>query len=221
MKCFIEMHPFISSSLGQFEAYSAELEQNQLFKVQIKQIIPGKTLTLLQWGEVIKLWQQDNEFRELFTTVLAKIPYPAFFWETPPITQNTLEQKFEFVAINSPTLANVPPEPDAFAEHIGHSLNTDLVKAFPNLGGDALLIAPCQNSLQANYVHLAKFVRCAPKQQIDKFWKTIGYTLEQILQARDPHPLWVSTCGLGVYWLHVRIDSFPKYYQHTPYREVR
>ncbi|NEO99882.1 MAG: hypothetical protein F6K58_14615 [Symploca sp. SIO2E9] len=215
---FHKMHPFVCSSLGRFEAYSTKLEPNQIFKVQITQIISAKTSTILQWSEVIKLWQQDDEFRELFTTVLAKIPYPAFFWETPPINQKTLEQTFEFVTLNSPQLANVLPEPDAFAQHIGDSMNRDLVKVFPNLGGDALLIAPCQNGPQQHYTHLAKFVRCAPKKQIDKFWRTIGYTLEQTLQAREPHPLWVSTSGLGVYWLHVRIDSFPKYYQHAPYR---
>ena len=32
--------------------------------------------------------------------------------------------------------------------------------------------------------------------------------------------LWVSTSGLGVYWLHVRLDSYPKYYQHAPYKNA-
>lgn len=212
------MHSFVCSSLGKFESCRTKLEPNQVFKVQIMQAISDKNSTILQWGEVIKLWQQNQEFRELFTTTLAKISYPAFFWEMPPISHNTLQKTFEFVAVNSPQLANVQPEPDAFVEHIGHSINTNSVKVFPSLGGDALLIAPCQNTAREHYIHLAKFVRCAPKQQIDNFWKEIGYTLEQTLQARNPHPLWVSTSGLGVYWLHVRIDSFPKYYQHAPYR---
>jgi len=32
---------------------------------------------------------------------------------------------------------------------------------------------------------------------------------------------WVSTSGLGVAWLHVRVDSKPKYYSHEAYREIR
>ena len=36
--------------------------------------------------------------------------------------------------------------------------------------------------------------------------------------ALSDQPLWVSTCGLGVYWLHVRLDSFPKYYRYAPYQ---
>jgi hypothetical protein len=31
-------------------------------------------------------------------------------------------------------------------------------------------------------------------------------------------PLWLSTSGLGVAWLHVRLDERPKYYTHAPYR---
>ena len=32
-------------------------------------------------------------------------------------------------------------------------------------------------------------------------------------------PIWLSTAGHGVAWLHVRLDSRPKYYLHAPYRE--
>ena len=30
-------------------------------------------------------------------------------------------------------------------------------------------------------------------------------------------PVWLSTAGLGVGWLHVRLDDRPKYYRHAPY----
>jgi len=29
---------------------------------------------------------------------------------------------------------------------------------------------------------------------------------------------WLSTSGLGIAWLHVRLDERPKYYTHAPYR---
>ncbi len=31
-------------------------------------------------------------------------------------------------------------------------------------------------------------------------------------------PLWLSTAGGGVAWLHVRLDSRPKYYGYSPYK---
>ena len=34
-------------------------------------------------------------------------------------------------------------------------------------------------------------------------------------------PIWLSTAGMGVPWLHVRLDSRPKYYAFGPYRDDR
>jgi hypothetical protein len=84
-----------------------------------------------------------------------------------------------------------------------------------NLGGDATLIVPREQADVACYPHLAAFVRGAPlTQQHDLLQKT-GAALAQRL--RDT-PIWVSTSGLGVSWLHVRLDSRPKYYTYTPYK---
>ncbi len=30
--------------------------------------------------------------------------------------------------------------------------------------------------------------------------------------------VWLSTCGTGVYWLHMRMDPSPKYYSYRPYK---
>lgn len=32
------------------------------------------------------------------------------------------------------------------------------------------------------------------------------------------NPVWLSISGLGVYWLRIRLDARPKYYQHLPYK---
>jgi hypothetical protein len=38
----------------------------------------------------------------------------------------------------------------------------------------------------------------------------------RLATARDR--FWVSTSGLGVPWVHVRLDERPKYFQFGPYR---
>ncbi|MFO1021395.1 MAG: hypothetical protein U0903_11970 [Planctomycetales bacterium] len=38
--------------------------------------------------------------------------------------------------------------------------------------------------------------------------------------APVPKPVWLSTAGAGVPWLHVHLDDQPKYYSHAPYRAV-
>ena len=65
------------------------------------------------------------------------------------------------------------------------------------------------------YTHLANFVRQAPADQIDVFWKTVG---EECIKNISEKNIWLSTHGLGIYWLHVRVDTVPKYYHFREYR---
>jgi hypothetical protein len=106
------------------------------------------------------------------------------------------------------------PEPEAFAEYFQPQCQ---VAAFENLGGDALLVAPCPAEQERAYPHLAAFVRNAPDAQQHALWQAVGEAMEARVQAK---PTWLSTAGHGVGWLHVRLDSRPKYYQHGPYKKA-
>lgn len=61
-------------------------------------------------------------------------------------------------------------------------------------------------------------MRGAPEQQQKELWRQISEQVEMIFQQYDQStPLWLCTDGRGVPWLHVRLDSTPKYVKHTPY----
>ena len=167
----------------------------------------------LRYSEVIAAWQQDHAFRDPFIATLTAVPFDAFFWETPPVSVATIEQPFEFVVVDSPSLAGVEAEPRAFAEHF--SRDSPGVVSFPNLRGDAVLVVPRPLAPRACYGHLAAFLRGAPEDQKHALWREVGAALAARLSSR---PTWVSTAGLGVYGLHVRLDSRPKYYRHAPYK---
>ncbi len=169
----------------------------------------------LTYAEVIELWQQDHNFRSFFISLLAESPFIAYFWETPPITTSTVHQSFEFVLIDSLQLARVNPDRDSFRQYFVSTLPDREVITFSNLGKDALLIVPCPLVESTAYPHLASFARKAPQSQQHKLWQTAGTTIKQRL---NDQPMWVSTSGLGVYWLHLRLDSYPKYYNFKPYK---
>ncbi len=169
-------------------------------------------LQQLTYREVIQLWRQDCSFRSFFISLLADTPMSAYFWETPPVTKSTVEQKFEFVLVNSPQLASVCPSQSDFRQYF--QANKEVV-TFPNLGNDALLVVPCPLTEISAYPHLASFLRQAPASQQHLLWQTVGYELETRL---DRQPIWVSTSGLGVFWLHIRLDSVPKYYCFQGYK---
>mgnify|MGYP006862976255 CR=1 FL=1 len=83
--------------------------------------------------------------------------------------------------------------------------------------GDAWLVAPCAGPDAAHCAHLADFTRGVEEDTQDAFWQLVG---ETALARVGDRPVWLSTCGTGVYWLHARLDSYPKYYSYDAYRRA-
>jgi hypothetical protein len=169
----------------------------------------------VSYAEVLRRWQNDGDFRSIFLGLLADAPFSAFRWETPPITAATADRPFEFVLLDSPGLAR-EPDADAFAEYFGGVARGGVV-AFPNLGKDAMMVVPCPSGPLSAYGHLGAFVRQAPEPQRHALWELVGAAMQRRLGTR---PVWLSTAGAGVSWLHVRLDDRSKYYDYAPYREA-
>ena len=169
----------------------------------------------MSYAAVLQSWQHDADFRSFFMPLLADTSFTAFRWETPPISASSADRPFEFVLIDSPGLAS-HPDPKAFAEYFTAATSTASVVSFSNLGNDAVLVVPCQRGPLSAYGHLAAFVRQVPEAQRHAFWATVGKAMEHRLGTA---PVWLSTAGAGVSWLHVRLDDRPKYYGYAPYRE--
>ena len=164
---------------------------------------------------VLNLWQSNSEFRNFFTTLLCDSPFSGYRWETPAITQSTVDRPFEFVLINSPGFITRPTDTKTYAQYFADDDTDSGVVTFPNLRGDATLVVPSRRGSDKVYGHLAAFVRGAPESQIDSIWRVLGAHVRSLLSSE---PIWVSTAGGGVAWLHVRIDSRPKYYGYSPYK---
>jgi hypothetical protein len=170
------------------------------------------SLSLRQW---LGLTATDDTFRSYFNGILAASPFGAYFFETPPATCDSLDAPFEWVLIESDGLQRMRPDTQAFAEHFEKDA---LAVRFANLGGDSLLIAPTPDGDPNTHVHLANFARGASPRQLDYFWQLVASEFERSLKA---DPRWLSTSGLGIGWLHVRIDRHPKYYHHAEYTAPR
>jgi hypothetical protein len=207
---------FTQSPNGHFVAYDQPLDQGQTLRL----LVAAKSAPnlLLNWGQVVYLWQNDSDFRNLMAIALAQAPFTAFFWETPPIAQSKLLQPWECVIVNAPALVDTVVDLHSFAEQFARQVPETKICLFPNLGGDALLVVPCLAGSPSIYPHFATFVRNAPYLQVDALWKSLGNAISRHLEKADDSPLWVSTSGLGVSWLHIRLDSSPKYYTYLPYR---
>lgn len=192
-----------------------EADRTPLADGRVEQLRIQGSRGVLTWIEVITLWRCSADFDDWFSATLAKSPFGALFWETPPLTNARLGDPFECVLVDSPMLAGIQPDASAFAQQFGSASET---VGFENLGEDAYLVAPCPGAPGQNFAHLAAFVRCATSAQNHALWGALAVALEARLSER---PLWCSTSGLGVFWLHVRLDTRPKYYTFDRYRQMR
>ncbi len=165
----------------------------------------------LSYSEVFDLWQRSEPFRSFFTGILAEAPFAAYRWETPPVRKDSLDRIFEFVLIDASGLGGAA---DSWTFREFYRSEGEGVVVFENLGRDALMVVPSPRAPDRAYRHLATFVREAPEAQVHALWRAVG---EEAVRRISDRPLWISTTGDGVAWLHVRLDSSPKYYVYSPY----
>ncbi len=59
----------------------------------------------ISYATAIDLLGGSEDFRTWFVDALARAPYSSYFWETPPITDTTIDRDFEYVLVDGPTLA--------------------------------------------------------------------------------------------------------------------
>ncbi len=169
----------------------------------------------MSFAGLLRLLATSEDFADWYSDLLRATGPVAYFWEHPPLTRANCGSAAEFVLLEAPALANSRPDRSSFAQHFA-TAESDIA-IFESLGGDARLIAPCPLSAQSDYAHLGAFLHNAPTSQIHSLWRHIGLTTTALLGTQ---PLWLSTSGLGVSWLHIRLDTRPKYYQHQPYKTV-
>lgn len=195
-----------------WEASATMLSDN----VQRVEIIETGSGLPLSFAAVFALLASNPAFATFFTSTLAASPWPAFFWECKAVTIARLETvPYEHVVVRAPRFA--PADPTAFAEHFSKCGDTSGAAHFASLGGDAMLVAPCERGERSHYSDIAAFVRGAAPAQHAQLWQTVGRAFKRTLNARGDALTWVSTEGSGVPWLHIRLDSAPKYYHHQPY----
>jgi hypothetical protein len=190
-------------------AYRARTAQLQDLPARLYRLLDGDRL--LSRGEGFELLRDSAGFRSFLTDLIVNAPWPVLRFETPAVTRERAAQPLEFALLGDPILAQ-RADPSAFAEHFSDAALP--VAAFANLGGDGYMIAPTPPSRHADFAHLAAFLRASDSGQQHALWQCVG---EAMLLRLNDQPLWLSTAGGGVPWLHVRIDTRPKYYAFRPY----
>jgi len=188
-------------------AYFQKEIDSKTIKFQI--LFKNEIMSFADWiGHI----QQSEDFILYYNQLLKESKYKAYFWEVRPVTINQLSQNFEFVLVESTALLRIDENDSSFKRYF---VTAKQVVSFPNIKGDAQLVVPTPLHPETEYAHLGKFLRSAADSQIVSFWKKVAEIYSKNISHTSK---WLSTSGLGVHWLHVRIDSKPKYYQHKDYK---
>jgi hypothetical protein len=170
----------------------------------------------LSFSDYFTALSDDMSFITWYTELLAGSNLISFFWEHPPLTVATMELPAELVLTDAPSLTGLRADHAAFSNHF-EGASPESILVFDNLGGDATLVVPHTPDGRQNCAHIAPFVRGASAKLVCELWKTVA---QAVIKSVTEKPLWLSTSGLGVSWLHVRLDSQPKYYQYLPYKRA-
>ena len=168
----------------------------------------------LSFEEVFKLWEHDPEFVRFYTEELIKLNYRAFYWEHPALKKEFMKIRYECILQKSRPLEQLPLNENAFKDYI---VAKEQVVDFMNLGKDARLVVPTKKTDKEIYNHLGRFLRLAEKEQVNEVFKRVGKTIFEELEKQKV--IWLNTAGLGVIWLHIRLDTRPKYYKTTMYKD--
>lgn len=196
------------SKSDRFETTAQSDNAGRLVKYRVHE--GGKSL---RFEDVLRLWESDAAFVDFYLSLFPQCGYKGYVWETPAICSGTLQRQFEFVVHSAPK-AFSRPDRETFQSYFNTEEAPDGIVAFENLGRDALLIVPSPYRKDADYTGLCEFLREAPLSQQRALWQELSRHARSRVSDR---PMWMSVAGGGVAWLHLRLDSIPKYYRYEPY----
>jgi len=167
--------------------------------------------------QVLKLIETDREFLNFMIEKLKNANMDGYFWEVKPISPANLDGYFEYALIQTDKFEDVQADRKPFIKYLNKCRR--LSTMFKNLSGDATLVIPCDKDPEGppsdKYAHLASFVRKADMEQVrDVFMRAFSIVSTMVAEGAK---VYVSTHGLGVHWVHIRLEKTPKYYTYKDY----
>lgn len=182
----------------------------------------------ITFQQFLKKLNSSKTFRNQFKTTITSVypSYPFVFFESPPVNADSIKTKmYEFVLVSTGTFHHVGTDYGAFRDKFDSERckNNGLNACeFPNLGNDAIMVTPKGvegETHREKYTNLMSFLREGDEEEIDGFLKLVGVSAEKRVDEMGSLDTWISTSGLGISWLHLRLDSRPKYYTYRDYKK--
>jgi hypothetical protein len=139
-----------------------------------------------------------------------------------PFQANFMNRPFTIVLLKNENEYGVPTDADysKYSEYVAQQCKSydNRVMSFQSKENDALLVCPCpsKGNTSENYAHIGKFFKHSTATERLSLFRKIQFEVRLHLlttQGTSGIPVFVSTHGLDVPWLHFRLESpLPKHY---------
>ena len=164
-----------------------------------------------KWSEILNDWENGN-----YPKMPQNIKKP-FLWRTSVINKNNdLICKQEFTE-DERLYDRIKQDYTPFLKPPSSLLSKKNEKekhaiASINLPKDTVLVIPKPRAGK-NFSNIFHFMKNASSLQQKKIWQLVAKEAKKMLKKFDN--IWISSQGLGVNYLHIRICSYPKYYEKS------
>lgn len=179
--------------------------------------IHGSPITFSKFFKLMTVENYKNIVCEKLYNFIFDLKTNGIFFECIPVSFKTLKTTFRFVIITTNLFKNIQPNSQPFQSYFnGKSLTT----SFLGKSGDVLLVVPqpMNNVSEITYTHLYNFIKYGSPEYFKNVFAECIKLLCETMQENKNTKYWLSTSGLGVSWLHFRIDTIPKYYNYEEYK---
>jgi hypothetical protein len=162
------------------------------------------------WNQVLEEWENGN-----YPKMPKHITKP-FLWRTSVINKNvdlpykeefTIDKRLEgrkqdYTPFLKPPSSLLSKENEN-KKYAIHSIN---------LPKDTILVIPKPRT-NKKFTNIYYFMKNASNIQQKEFWILVAKQAKKMLKKFDN--IWISSQGLGINYLHIRICSYPKYYENS------
>ena len=145
-----------------------------------------KIFTEVSYRQFLNKIQDEESFRREFINVLKNSRFKTYFFETPKVTKQSLDDKFEFILSAADGLKNVNADKDTFQDYFLKCKDSPVI-TFPNLGNNAVLVVPCPlegGSKLEQYSSIGPFMRNIDLKQVNQFWIEAARTMLQTVEQK-------------------------------------
>lgn len=157
------------------------------------------------WNEVLQRWEKGD---------IPSIPYPInkpFIWRASSVSKD-LKEFYREEFLEDKRLKGLKQNYKPFKDTFDLTNKKKHCVAKPNLGKDSILVVPTlENSKE--FTNLFFFMKNASLEKQKALWKKVAKEVKKMLKKYDR--VWVNSSNLGIHYLHVRIDTKPKYYEDS------